>query len=194
MEERLFGEAGYLEQMGAEEDELIDAYVAGRLRGAEKRGWEAYREARPEVVRREAFARALRERFRGEEVRGVAWWRWAAVMAVLVMGVFWGTRPEGGVVTQDVRLTAGTLRSSEGAQVVRVREGVGELRVDFGNVEAVRGRVRGVDTGREVWAGALERGVGRMAVPGTGDYVATVMDGKGEELADYTFRVERLGN
>jgi hypothetical protein len=30
-----------------------------------------------------------------------------------------------------------------------------------------------------------------MPAPAAGDYVATVMDGKGEELADYSFRVER---
>lgn len=188
MEERLFLEAGGLEQVEAVEDELIDAYLAGELRGAEKRAWEAYREARPEVARREVFAGALRERFRRESP-GFRW-QWVAAFAVLVMGLFWGMRPEQ-IVHQDVRLTAGTLRGAEGPQVVRVGAGVTELLVDFGNSEAVRVRVRGVDSGREAWAGAVERGGAKMPVFAAGDYVATVMDRAGEELADYSFRVER---
>ena len=186
VEARLFGDGQYLELVEAEEEELIDAYVAGRLGSGERRAWEAYRKARPEVARREEFARALRGRF-GRAKRPLLWWRWAAAVAVLVIGVFLGW-PEPGM---DVKLEAGTLRGAETAQVVRIGSGVKKLRVDFGNGGAVRGRIRMVDTGQDVWTGELAKGVGVVPALAAGDYVGTVMDEAGEELADYGFRVER---
>jgi anti-sigma factor RsiW len=183
VEARLFGDAEFLELVEAEEEELLDLYVAGRLTAAERAGWESYRAARPDLVRREGFARALRRRF----ARGVMWWRWAAaVAALLVVGWLW-LQPERGTV-MAVALTAGTLRGTDTAQVVRIGPGVKELALEFGNREAVRWKLRPVDGG-EVATGELQSGVARVPRLGPGDYVATVSDAQGEELADYVFRV-----
>jgi anti-sigma-K factor RskA len=186
VEERLFADDTFALLVEAEEDELIDAYVSGRLRSGERRAWEAYREARPDVVRREAFARALQKRFEVGR-RPVIGWQIAAAAAVLLIGLFVGL-PERGM---DVRLEAGTLRGSEAAQVVRIGSGVKKLRVNFGNGTAVRGTIVAVDTGRAVWSGPIVKGVAEVPALAAGDYVGTVMDEKGEELADYGFRVER---
>jgi hypothetical protein len=183
VEARLFGDAEFLELVEAEEEELIDQYVAGRLTAEERQAWESYRAARPDLVRREPFARALRQRQR----RGVTWWRWvAAVAALVVLGWFWMQPPRETILA--VTLTAGTLRGSENAQVVRIGAAVTALAVDFGNREAVRWQLRAVDGG-PVAAGELRDGVARLPRLAPGDYVATVADAKGEELADYVFRV-----
>ncbi len=185
VEARLFAEAEFLELVEAEEEELLDQYVAGRLTAEERKAWESYRAARRDLVRREPFARALRKRLR----RGVEWWRWAAaVAALLVAGWFWFQPARENVMA--VALTAGTLRGSEAAQVVRIAPGVTGLAVDFGNREAVRWQLRAVDGG-QVAAGELRGGVARVPLLPPGDYVATVSDARGEELADYVFRVEQ---
>jgi anti-sigma factor RsiW len=183
VEARLFGDTEFLELVEAEEEELLDQYVAGRLTAKERQAWESYRAVRPDLMRREPFARALRQRLR----RGVAWWRWvAAVAALVVVGWFWMQPPRETILA--VTLTAGTLRGSENAQVVRIGGAVTALAVNFGNREAVRWQLRAVDGG-PVAAGELRDGVARVPRLAPGDYVATVADAKGEELADYVFRV-----
>lgn len=189
-EERLFADASVLEELEIEETELLDLYVAGHLSAVERRAWESYAAARPGLKQREWFARALARR---TTPTAQSWWKSAALAATLLVGIWWvgsAGRPatEGPLA---VVLTPGVLRATEAAQLVQIGPAVKELSVDFKNPEAVRGRIRDIDTGKLVWEGALRNGVGRMPAFGAGDFVATLENAAGEEIADYAFRVTR---
>jgi anti-sigma-K factor RskA len=189
-EERLFQDAAVLAELEAEETELLDLYVAGQLREAERQAWESYAAARPGIKHRERFARALASRMTPP---AHSWWKAAALAATLLIGFWWvatvGRPPAEAPLA--VVLTSGIVRGSEAAQLIQIGATVKELSVDFKNLEAVRGRIREVDTGKVVWEGPVRNGVSRMATLGVGDFVATLENATGEEIADYSFRVTR---
>src|SRR5262245_2864721 len=64
LEDSLFQNSETLEQVGAVEDELIDAFLSGELDAAERGRFEKAYLSVPDRRRRFDFARALRERLR----------------------------------------------------------------------------------------------------------------------------------
>jgi hypothetical protein len=77
-------------------------------------------------------------------------------------------------------------------QVVSVKPDVQFVRLRLG--AGARATLRFVDSGRIVASSALVDGYLELEAAGlqAGDYVATVMNGQGEEIADFVFRFARL--
>jgi len=113
VEAEYFSDDESFERLEADEDELFDAYAAGRLSPADQAAFERRYLASPEGRRRLTFARALRERSDDavallesgarQSLRSVA--TWAALAACLVAGsaAFW-------LAGQNTRLKAEVAR------------------------------------------------------------------------------------
>jgi hypothetical protein len=140
-------------------------------------------------------------------------WHFAAAVAMLVLSagvalrVFWGggqdtpPRPKPEPAVFAFALVPGTLRSGEGApgpppQLARIPATAVAVTIDLAGARVNpphTARIYFVDTGQEVWKGAVREG--RVRVPSSqlraGDHVLTTIGAAGEELADYVFRVVR---
>lgn len=207
IEERLFTDKAFLDQVEATEDELMDDYASGALSKRERLAWEAYMASHPDSRARLDFSRAAQARFARQPPAHAAWgtwWWWIAAPAFAVL--LWMVVPRPGKVPASpppvmmaaitVPLRPGIARSAaEAAQVVALPAGPVLLRLDFQNAgdTAVRAEIREVG-GAAIWSGPLAKGIaevdGKLFRDGA-DYVATLSDASGEELADYGFRVSR---
>lgn len=72
LREQLFGQPSMVEEIGAHEDDLIDAYSRGELAGAEKDAFDALYLAHPEKRRRVVVSRALLQAARTQVASGGA--------------------------------------------------------------------------------------------------------------------------
>jgi anti-sigma factor RsiW len=186
VEDRLFGDADFLEEVEAAETTLMDEYVAGELPGPERKRWEGYLAAHPKSRERLALSRLLQTRGRKSRL----WW---LAVAAAVLALFFFMPKKDAPVVLAVALEAGALRSgTEKVQVVSVKPDVQFVRLRLG--AGARATLRFVDSGRIVASSALVDGYLELEAVGlqAGDYVATVMDGQGEEIADFVFRLARL--
>jgi anti-sigma factor RsiW len=198
-EERYFNQADALASVELVEAELMDAFVDGTLTPDERICWETYLTAHPESRERLAFARALRQRF---QARRRAWKQmasWIAVAAALLLGFFFWNRREPAPVKAPVlfaiTLSPGTLRAAgEAPQVVKIPLDADLVRITLAGPAAARAVVKLVDNGASVWTAELRQTAVEIPVGALkdGDYVATTLNSAGEELADYSFRVQRL--
>lgn len=196
VEERLLGEAAYGELAEAVEAELMDAYVAGELRGFEKGQWETYMAGHPAAGTRLALARGLDRRFGGVRRRGWWWMGGLAAAAVLLVCLWVMQRPGSGPVVVPrpvvfaVALMPGGVRGAEKAQLVRIPAGAEVVKFTWKAPLLETMAIRHIDSGKVVWTGSIWSLV-PVDVLVTGDYVATGRNNKGEETADFSFRVER---
>ena len=186
VEDRLFGDVAFLEAVEVAETTLMDEYVAGELSGPERKRWEGYLAAHPKSRERLALSRALQVR----AGRSRLWW---LAVAAAVLALFFFMPKKDAPVVLAVALEAGALRSgTEKVQVVSVKPEVRFVRLRLG--AGVSARLRFVDSGRIVASSALVDGYLELEAAGlqAGDYVATVMDGQGEAIADIELRLARL--
>lgn len=212
IERRFFEDAQLFDLLLAVEDELIDEYARGVLKGNERARWEQVLAADPAGGKRVKFASALsrkvaqREGWVSKLFRrrgGFPVWAPVAIAIVLIVGMFslrrdtTGPGDDGGqkatVPVFAFSLIPGTVRGTERQQTVVVPRTATRLRLNLEGVEAGRRvEVRNVDTAAiitvEVRAGKAELDANQL---GNGDYIATVSDGAGQELADYSFRITR---
>lgn len=199
VEDRYFTSAEALAQLEAVEAELMDAYVDGSLSPHERAQWDAYLAAHPNSRERVEFATALHHRF----LRRPAVWKllapWVAIAAALLLAVFlsnrWEPVPPRTPAVFAITLTPGTLRSAaEAPHIVRIPPDVEWVRLTLSGTPAANVIVRLVDTGGSVWNAALVQSAVEIpaGVLKDGDYVATTLGSTGDELADYSFRVQRL--
>jgi len=218
VEERLLSDAGFALLVEAVERDLFDELAAGSLHGDERRGFVRYVESHPEARARMRFASALLRQRNSVARPWQVWrgylrdWHVAAAVAMLVLSVgvvlrvFWGgldapPRPKPEPAVFAFALVPGTLRSGEGSaapppQLARIPANAVAVTIDLAGARVNpphTARIYFVDTGQEVWKGAVREG--RVRVPSSqlraGDHVLTTIGAAGEELADYVFRVVR---
>ena len=208
IEDRLFADEAFLDQVEATEDELMDDYASGALSKRERSAWEAYMASHPESRARLNFSRAAQARFARQPAARPTWrmWRWW-IAAPAFAALLWIIVPRPGkppvpavppvtMAAITVPLRPGIARSAaEAPRVVALPAGPVLLRLDFQNAgdAAVRAELREVG-GSAIWSGPVAKGVaevdGKVFRDGA-DYVATLSSASGEELADYGFRVRR---
>lgn len=213
IERGFFPDAQLFELLKCVEDELIDEYARGVLKGDERKRWEEVLCADGQARFRVRFAGVLSRRL-GPGTSWVSRWQsWpvmvrilapVAVAVLLLIGFVSFRNKQSGkeVVTGDRKapeavfafaLAPGTVRGAEGQQVVVVPPSAGVLRITFQSAgEASTVEIRNVDSGAkasfDLRGGVVEAEAGRFAA---GDYVATLFNDLGEELADYSFRIRR---
>jgi anti-sigma-K factor RskA len=209
VEDRMFSDSSFFALVEAMEAELMDEYSSGKLTRPERKEWERYMAAHPDSEARLRLSQSLSLRFRaasGERKRFFSGWRWwmpvvvvvaTLLVVVLVISRINQRRADPEPVTIAAVLRPGTLRSgAEAPQIVTLPSKAGALRLDLQDPKAVRAQLRFVDTGQIVWTGPVSDGKAEVTVTPSlrsGDYVATAIDGTGEEIADYSFRIVRGG-
>jgi len=192
-EDLLFTDSVVLENLHIVETDLFDDAAAGRLSEIQLKAWNAYVRSTPRLRAREDFARKFR--LLGFPTKRS--WRIflplaAALAALIVILIYRSPQPTPipSPITVAFQLQPGTLRSSGEAQTLRIPLNAGAIRLRFVNPgAAITARLRHVDSGVETWSGPLNAEVPRTALR-KGDFTATLLSVSGEELADYTFRVE----
>lgn len=182
-EARFAGDEEFRLLVQAVERDLIDEYAAGSMEPGERSSFAGYLALHPRAAERLAFARSL---VRSRTRRRL--WPWAVAAAALLAG-FWPA--ESGVLA--VALTPGGLRSGgDSVQRVRLAPEHRIVRLVLATEGAVTATLRFVDSGANVWSGQVTDG--SVSIPAAklaaGDHLLTVRDSRGEEIADYTFRVE----
>lgn len=194
LEDEVFGEERLFALLEAVEAEVMDDYAAGELSEGERRRWEAYMSAHPASVERLGVARALHRRFGGARGSRRWWLAGLAAAAMICIAVFLAWRPPGAAVVAVTLVPGGVRSAAEAPQFADVPAGAGVVRITWQNDgAAVQAFVRQIDTGNELWRGAVRGGVSEVpaALLAPGDYVATTLAEDGEERNDYTFRVRR---
>jgi hypothetical protein len=191
-EAEMFADAALLEELQAAETELLDDDAASRLSEAEAQAWSAYVATQPRLRGRRSLAAALAR----PRKTGIAAWKWlvpvaAAMMLLLAYFAARRAAPEP-VVAASFEVRPGVLRSNEAVQVLRIPPRATFVAIKFRDSGgAVSARLRLVDGGLETWQGPLNSRIPRNAFR-NGDMIATLLDARGEEIADYSFRVEAV--
>lgn len=205
-EEELFADTERLEALHHAETDLFDDAAAGRLSPSDLEAWNRYVLSRPHLAQRAAFARSLAQHREQTPFHPHAWkYLLPAVAASLLLFlVFYrpapATRPaprSTPAIIATFQLQSGTLRSNDAAQILRIPSNANFIRLNLAAPdpatlrEATTLRLRHVDSGRQTWQGPSNASVPREVFL-AGDMIATLLNSRGEELADYTFRVELL--
>ncbi|MEJ1929913.1 hypothetical protein WDZ92_06470 [Nostoc sp. NIES-2111] len=204
-EEELFADTERLEALQHAETDLFDDAAAGRLSPSDLEAWNRYVRLQPRLRQRTTFAHAWKNR---KAPRSFPWLLIlpeemvvAPIIAFLAAFLFLiddkPVRPKPAPITFAFQLQSGTLRSNDAAQILRIPSNANFIRLNLAAPdpatlrEATTLRLRHVDSDRQTWQGPSNASVPREVFL-AGDMIATLLNSRGEELADYTFRVELL--
>ena len=119
LEDRYVADPALLEDVRAAEDALIEAFLEGDLRPAERERFEAHYLASPVHRDRVAIARALRRRATGpaqSSTAGASFYGWMAMAAALVLASLWIVSRGGSPPPQQAAVPE-TPRSQQAAPV-----------------------------------------------------------------------------
>jgi hypothetical protein len=153
LEERLLSDDDFFELLQAEEDELIDQYLANDLTPIERQQFEQHFLAAPERRERLSFAQTLQQEFAKTSVPDATpartnpatftpaptpWWRtwwsspWAyATAAVLIAVIGWGLWRNNTPTVASFTLVPNVVRSSAQTNVVTVPPGASHVKLQL---------------------------------------------------------------
>ncbi|BDC50768.1 hypothetical protein F183_A30840 [Bryobacterales bacterium F-183] len=203
LEEKLFADPGMQSLVESVEHDLYDDFASGALSPSDRGAWRQYMASHPDSAVRLRTARALQQRAaKSGRTPPVSWIvAAAAIAAALLVAFFYFTPKPKPVYYASASLEPGTLRSGD-SNATRIQwldlpaEATG-AQIELRNVpnDATQAFLRQVDSGQVVWRGPISLSV--VLVPATafqpGDYVLTITDAGGAEIADYSFRVRKPG-